>query len=107
NDWDNIILSSYRWKELAAARSVSPRVNLALLQSRNPLAFTLHYRRLKLAAVGFHRLYVNSFAVEIAKRTGLFTYVYTVNRPATAIKLAQKGIDGIVTDRPESIVKEL
>jgi glycerophosphoryl diester phosphodiesterase len=107
DDWDNLILSSFKWKELAAARRISSNVNLALLQSKNPFAFTVHYRRLKLAAVGFHRLYVNSFALEIAKRTGLFTYVYTVNRPGTAVKLAQKGIDGIVTDRPESILREL
>lgn len=107
NDWDNVILSSFRWNELDKARKASPSVNLALLQTRNPFAFTLHHRRLKLSAVGFHRLYLNSFALEIAKRTGLFTYVYSVNRPDTAIKLAQKGIDGIVTDRPESILKEL
>lgn len=106
-DWDALILSSVYWRELAAARKASPDVNLALLHSQNPFLFTLHYRHLRLAAVGFHRLHLNSFALEIAKRTGLFTYIYTVNRPETAVKLARKGVDGIVTDRPESIAKEL
>ncbi len=106
-DWDNIILSSFRGRELSSARKASQDANLALLHSQNPFLFIAHHRRLKLSAVGFHRLYVNTFALEIAKRTGLFTYVYTVNRPDTALKLAQKGIDGIVTDRPDIILKEI
>ena len=107
SDWDNIILSSFRGSELASARSISKAVNLAMLHSQNAFVFIAYHRRIKLAAVGFHRLYLNSFALEVAKRTGLFTFVYTVNRPKTAIKLAQKGIDGIVTDRPEVIMSEL
>jgi glycerophosphoryl diester phosphodiesterase len=105
--WDNVILSSFRGRELSAARKISPSVNLALLHSKNPFSFIAYHRRLKLAAVGFHRLYLNMFALEIARRTGLFTYVYTVNRPQTAVKLAQKGVDGIVTDRPDIILKEI
>jgi glycerophosphoryl diester phosphodiesterase len=107
NDWDNVILSSFRGRELSAARNTSAEVNLALLHSQNPFSFIAYHRRLKLAAVGFHRLYLNTFALEIAKKTGLFTYVYTVNRPETAVKLAQKGVDGIVTDRPAVIIKEI
>lgn len=106
-DWDNAILSSFRGRELSDARKTSPGVNLALLHSRNPFSFIAYHRKLKLAAVGFHRLYLNTFALEIARRTGLFTYVYTVNRPETAVKLAQKGVDGVVTDRPDIILKEI
>ncbi len=107
DDWDNIILSSFRGRELSTARKTSQDANLALLHGQNPFLFIAHHRRIKLSAVGFHRLYLNTFALEIAKRTGLFTYVYTVNRPDTALKLAQKGIDGIVTDRPDIILKEI
>jgi glycerophosphoryl diester phosphodiesterase len=45
--------------------------------------------------------------MEIARRAGLFTYAYTVNRPHTALMLAQQGIDGVVTDRPGSILAEV
>lgn len=107
DDWDNIILASFRGRELLAARKANQDVNLALLHSQNPFSFIAYHRYLKLAAVGFHRLYLNTFALEIAKRAGLFTYVYTVNRPETAVKLAQKGVDGIVTDRPAIIIKEI
>ena len=106
-DWDNIMFSSFRGSELSAIRQTSDRANLALLHSENPFIFIAYHRRLHLSAVGFHRLYINRFALEIAKRAGLFTYAYTVNRPFTALHLVEQGIDGIVTDRPDLILKEV
>jgi glycerophosphoryl diester phosphodiesterase len=106
-DWDNILFSSFRGSELSTIRGISKKANLALLHSENPFIFIAYHRKLQLAAVGFHRLYVNRFAMEIARRAGLFTYAYTVNRPHTALMLAQQGIDGVVTDRPGSILAEV
>lgn len=106
-DWDNIMFSSFRGSELSTIRRVNDHANLALLHSENPFIFIAYHRRLHLSAVGFHRLYVNPFALEIAKRAGLFTYAYTVNRPFTALHLAEQGIDGIVTDRPDLILKDV
>jgi len=107
SDWDNILFSSFRGSELAAVRSASQKANLSLLHSENPFIFIAYHRRLHLAAVGFHRLYVNRFALEIAKRAGLFVYAYTVNRPHSARLLAEQGIDGVVTDRPNNILDEI
>lgn len=105
--WDNVLISSFWGNELQAVRNISEDANLALLHTENPFLFIAYHRRLRLTAVGFHRLYLNAFAIEIAKRTKLFVYAYTVNRPATALKLAQQGIDGIVTDHPSEILKEI
>ena len=106
-DWDNILFSSFRGSELGAVRRVGAKANLALLHSENPFIFIAYHRKLQLTAVGFHRLYVNKFALEIAKRAKLFVYSYTVNRPHTALMLVQQGIDGIVTDRPDIILNEI
>lgn len=106
-DWDNVLISSFKGSELASIRRVSKYANLALLHSQNPFLFIAFHRRLNLTAVGFHRLYINPFALEIAKRTGLFTYAYTVNRPQTALVMAQQGIEGVVTDNPRTILKGL
>ena len=103
-DWDNVIISSFHVRELLATRKAAARANLALLHMYNPFIFVALQRKLHLTAVGFHRLHLNQFATEIARRTGLFTYVYTVNRIGTALMMEQKGIDGIVTDHPELIV---
>lgn len=106
-DWDKVMFSSYKGSQLAAVRRISKRASLALLHRENPFIFIAYHRRLHLTAVGFHRLYVNPFALEIAKRSGIFTYAYTVNRPHTAMLLAEQGIDGIVTDNPATILAEI
>lgn len=107
SDWDNTLISSFRPNELASIRRASKAANLALLHSQNPFIFIAYHRRLQFTAVGFHRLYLNPFALEIAKRAGLFTYAYTVNRPGGTIVLAREGIDGVITDRPDIVLREI
>ncbi len=105
--WDNILFSSFHATELIAIRRVSQRASLGLLHSTNPYIFIAYHRILHLTAVGFHRLYINEFAIEIAKRAGLFTYVYTVDRPHAALLFSQQNIDGVVTNRPDLILSEI
>lgn len=100
-DWDKFFISAFRGGELVRMRKISPKVNLALLHGNNPFIFIAYHRRIGLTAVGFHRLYINQFALQIAKKLGLFTYVYTVNRTAAITLLQKQGIDGIVTDYPD------
>lgn len=107
SDWDNLLFSSFHGLELAAIRRASKKANLSLLHSENPFIFIAYHRKLQLTAVGFHRLYLNRFALEIAKRLHLFIYTYTINRPHSALMMAQKGIDGIVTDHPDTILGEI
>ena len=106
-DWDCILFSSFHGSELSSVRKVSSAASLSLLHSENPFIFIAYHRKLRLTAVGFHRLYINPFALEIAKRAKLFAYAYTVNRPHTALVLSQKGLDAVVTDRPDTILSEI
>jgi glycerophosphoryl diester phosphodiesterase len=105
--WDNVLFSSFHATELVAIRRVSQRASLGLLHSTNPYIFIAYHRLLRLTAVGFHRLYISDFAIEIAKRAGLFTYVYTVDRPHAALLFSQQNIDGVVTNRPDLILSEI
>lgn len=107
NDWDNIIISSFHIRHLSKLRRLSPDVNLALLHSINPFAFVAYQWHLKLVAVGWHRLHVNKLAIDIAQKSDIFSYVYTVNRPDAAKILERRGIDGIVTDYPDQIIKKM
>jgi len=106
-DWDNVLFSSFKPQALALLRQQNTAVNLGLLHHIDPFVFTRHHKNLNFAAVGFHRLNVNSLAVAVAKELGIFTYVYTVDRSDTARRLAQRGIDGLVTDYPDKIGKAL
>lgn len=107
SDWDKFIISSFKGTELLRIRRIAPKANLALLHGQNPFIFVAYTRLIGLTAVGFHRLYINSFALEIAKRAHLFIYVYTVNRPAAIPYLRDKGIEGVVTNFPDKFVAAL
>ena len=100
-DWESVMLSSFKGTELVAIRRRAPKANLAMLHSENPFIFVAYHRFVQLTAVGFHRLYLNRFALEIAKKSGLFIYTYTVNRPAALPLLEAQGVDGIVTNYPD------
>lgn len=106
-DWDTFVFSSFYGTELLALRRLAPRANLWLLHNRNPFIFIAYARLLQLDGVGFHRLYINDLALAIAKKTNLFTYAYTVNRPHSALLLSRRGLDAVVTDHPARILKEL
>lgn len=104
SDWGNILLSSFMGKELLAVRRRAPHAQLALLHSENPFIFVAYHRFLSLTAVGFHRLYLNRFAIEVARNAGLFIYAYTVNHPATLPLLEAQGVEGIVTNHPDKFI---
>ncbi|MGB4761972.1 MAG: glycerophosphodiester phosphodiesterase family protein [Candidatus Saccharimonas sp.] len=103
-DWDNLIISSFMGYELVRIRRLAKRANLALLHNENPFIFVAYHRFVRLTAVGFHRLYLNRFAIEIAKQSNLFIYAYTVDRPGALSHLAAQGIEGIVTNYPDKII---
>lgn len=107
SDWGNVFLSSFKPRELRAARKLSPLVNLAYLTNQNPFVFIAYIKSLKLSAVGFNRMHMHPFATEVAHRAHIFTYVYTVNRPAAALILAKQGIEGVVTDYPDRILGDI
>ena len=106
SDWNNLLFSSFHVLPLLRLRNLSTDINLALLHSVNPFAFVTYQRKLQLAAVGWHRLHVNRLAIEIAQKSDIFSYVYTVNRPQAAKILERRGIDGIVTDYPNKLANK-
>lgn len=102
-DWQNILFSSFHVRPLLRLRKLSPDTNLALLHSVNPFTFVTYQRKLQLVALGWHRLHVNRLAIEIAQKSDIFSYVYTVNRPKAAAVLERRGVDGVVTDYPNKL----
>lgn len=107
SDWQKFIFSSFSARALGKLRRLAPKAQLALLHRLNPLLFLQYATKLNLAAVGFHRLHINSFVLALTTELDLFTYVYTVNRPEAAIKLAERGVDAVVSDRPDLILEAL
>ncbi len=107
SDWQNCIISSFKIKELRVVRERSDEARLALLHNRNPYTFLMYQRSLQFAGLGFHRLYTSLLSLAVARRLGIFTYAYTVNRPGGAQLLRDKKLDAIVTDYPRRITDAL
>jgi len=99
---DDIIISSSRLSELRAVQHENSRLRVALLQRRFPWRF-LFVTSVGLYGIGTRHTLLTPQIIRKAKSLGLFTYAYTVNKPAQARKLRTWGLDGICTDRPDLI----
>lgn len=107
DDWENCLISSFKTRELRVARKLSSEVRLAMLHDQNPYKFILYHRSIQFSALGFHRHHVSMFVMGLAKRLGVSTYVYTVNRPRAAKIARGQKFDCIITDYPARIRKVL
>ena len=103
---ENIVLAAYKATDLYHVKQRAQKLQLALMHDNNPFSFMAHMRTLNLVAVGFHRLHTNRFSLEVAKKAGLFTFAYTVNRPEAATILAKKGFDAVVSSYPDRIISK-
>ncbi len=103
SDWELILLSSFKVTELIAARRTNNDIELALLHKYNPYKFIMYHRRLNLTAVGFGKKHLSHFAFTVARKIGLFTYIYTINSLEQANEARHFGADAIVTDNPKTM----
>ena len=62
-----------------------------------------------LGASGVHpeRVLVTPERVAAWRRRGALVHTWTVNDPAEAARLARSGVDGIISDHPALILKQL
>jgi glycerophosphoryl diester phosphodiesterase len=89
---------------IATVRSLRPELRTVQHVARVPV-------RLAAArgcwAVGYENARATRRSLERARRLGLATTVYTVNRPERMRELAELGVAGIFTDRPELALRVL
>lgn len=98
--YNHFLISSFNVERLREVHRLNAQIPLALLHGIHPGKF-LKVRALRLSAVGFWRKRLPKKIIEQAKIRHLPVYVYTVNKPKLAEQLAAKGVDRIVTDRPD------
>ena len=91
-------LSSFQPASLEGARDAAPAVPRALLLDTLRADWLEEAIALGCAAVVTNYTLIDADVLARIHGAGLHALVYTVNDPATAIRLEQLGIDGIVTD---------
>ena len=98
--YNDFLVSSFNAKYLKEVHFINSRIQLGLLHLNRSSKF-LKIRGLRVQAVGFHHRHLSDRVIHQAKLRKLEVYVYTVNNLATAKNLVERGVDGIVTDRPD------
>lgn len=102
--YDHFLVSSFSPKILAEVREQNKFIELSLLHWRLPFGFTA-VRDLRLSAAGFSQFHVTPQILSMAKKRGLWSYVYTVNSHRNAARFEKWGADALVTDRPDRMVE--
>jgi len=103
---DQVIVSSFDPQALARLKKVAPEIARALLYSRHNLLTWAPWRsRLVTQPQALHPYWplVNQRMVQWAHRNGYQVNVWTVDDPQMARRLADWGVDGIITNRPAAL----
>lgn len=106
-DWKYFFISSFKIRELREARRLSDKVQIALIHQRVPFTYFWYHRKLRFSAVGFFKQATHPIATIVARRIGVHTYVYTVNRTKGFQIAAREGFDGVITDYPAKAIEFL
>ena len=96
--WARVIIESFHWSYLARIEATDPRVvtcplGVSLLTLRRALAVTHD-------CVGPDEQQATPVLVAAAHAAGVGVIAWTVDDPQQAIALADRQVDGIITDRP-------
>jgi glycerophosphoryl diester phosphodiesterase len=100
---DKFLISSFRWDELQAMRTLNAQVPIAILISGNPLEALDIAQELGAVAINpyFENLTLEN--VNEIKKAGFKIYPWTVNEAEEIEAVKRLGVDGIITNYPERV----
>ena len=99
-DWP-VLVSSFDHQELQAFRHLDTHTPVAPLYDKYRSNWLEVARGLGACGINMGLKITNAARVEAMSRAGYPVSVYTVNDPATALKLKAMGVRGIFSDRPD------
>lgn len=105
NGWtlDQFLISSFKWDELKALRSLNPNIAIAVLVEGDPLKAIPVAKELNAEAINPDYLQLNEQIVDSIHQAGFKVYTWTVNAPGEIRRMKNIGVDGIISDYPERI----
>ncbi|MFB2864183.1 glycerophosphodiester phosphodiesterase [Aeromonas sp. MdU4] len=98
NQW---VVSSFHHPELARFAALRPDIRLGALTANLPFKLAQFAEQLGAWSLNCDVDFVDQSLVADAHRRGLKVLVYTVDYPDDCEKLANMGVDGIFTNRPD------
>ena len=98
---NNILFSSFNWEELKDLRSLSDKVQLALITEEDPLLAIDYALKLKAVAINPNYKDLNEQNISMINEKGLKIYTWTVNSKIQIDRLKALNVNGIITDFPD------
>ncbi|HET9411873.1 MAG TPA: glycerophosphodiester phosphodiesterase [Candidatus Saccharimonadales bacterium] len=98
--YSDFMVSSFKVPRLREVHRLNSKIALALLHGTRPYKF-LKLKGLRVQAVGFSGKRLPDKAIHQAELRELMVYVYTINTLKSAQKFQERGVQAIVTNRPD------
>lgn len=98
---ENFIISSFKWNELRAMRSINKDIQIAVLTEEDPLEAIQVAKELDAVAINPYFKTLHQENVDKIHSEGLKIYTWTVNEPQDIQQMKAFGVDGIITNYPE------
>ncbi|HEY4300662.1 MAG TPA: glycerophosphodiester phosphodiesterase [Candidatus Didemnitutus sp.] len=105
-----VILASFEPDLLRDSLALAPRIPRMLINAGRCAAGLLRRRLRRLRAIGLsvdHRAVHGAAWMAGFRREGFAVWTWTVNRPSTMRRLLRTGVDGLVSDNPALLRREV
>ncbi|PJG59058.1 glycerophosphodiester phosphodiesterase [Aeromonas cavernicola] len=100
------VVSSFHHPELARFAKARPEIRLGALTASLPLTLAQFAEELGAWSINCDVDFIDQALIDDAHARGLQVLVYTVDHPLDQQRLAQQGVDGIFTNRPDRLLAQ-
>tara|TARA_B100001059_G_C17811821_1_gene572758 strand:- start:1136 stop:1861 length:726 start_codon:yes stop_codon:yes gene_type:complete len=102
---EKILISSFNWDELKVFYNINKEVPIAVLTEDDPIDAIPVAQSLKAKAINPNFKSLTKENVDKIKKVGIQIFPWTVNQPDDISRMIDLGVDGIITDFPERVIK--
>ena len=99
----DIIISSFKHKEVAKAKKLRPKINCAILEETGTGRLIKNALKIKADSINPPFIMVTRKLCNKAHDSGLLVNAWTSNRPKDWERLIKNGVDSIITNDPEGL----
>jgi glycerophosphoryl diester phosphodiesterase len=103
---DKILISSFNWEELKVFYNLNKEVPIAVLTEDDPLDAIPIAKSLNAMAINPNFKLLTKDNIAKIKKADLRIFTWTVNQPEQIDIMMDLGVDGIITDFPERVIKK-
>lgn len=102
---ERVIVQSFDQRTLLAMADRAPEITRALLTAENLIDHVAAAKAAKAQIISPHHLWITADDVKRMHAAGLKVVPWTANTPSAWARLKRLGVDGIISDDPEALMK--